>query len=111
MRNSAGGHEAKDLAKQIALLRSQLDDIAETLDGTKEGLLHRGQEALEDTMQSARDLIAKYGDSAKAMADNALRLKQKAGDTLVAHSEDHPMTTIAAILGIGMLAGWLLRRR
>jgi ElaB/YqjD/DUF883 family membrane-anchored ribosome-binding protein len=109
MRNSA--HEAKDLAKQIALLRSQLDDIAETLDGTKDGLLMRGQEKLEDTLQSARELIARYGDSAKAMADNAVRLKQKASDTLVAQTEDHPLTTLAAILGIGMLAGWLLRRR
>jgi ElaB/YqjD/DUF883 family membrane-anchored ribosome-binding protein len=109
MRNSA--HESKDLAKQIALLRSQLDDIADTVNGTKDGLLHRGQDALEDTLQSARDMIAKYSDSAKAIADNAVRLKQKASDTLVEHTEDHPLTTVAAILGIGMLAGWLLRRR
>jgi ElaB/YqjD/DUF883 family membrane-anchored ribosome-binding protein len=110
MRNS-GAHETKDLAKQIALLRSQLDDIAETIDGTKNGLLDRGQEALEDTLQSARDLIAKYSDGAKAMADNAVRLKQKASDTLVHQTEERPLTTLAAILSIGVLAGWLLRRR
>jgi ElaB/YqjD/DUF883 family membrane-anchored ribosome-binding protein len=109
MRNSA--HESKDLAKQVALLRSQLDDIAQTIDGTKDGLLLRGQDALEDTLQSARDMIAKYGESAKAMADSAVRLKQKAGETLVEHTEDHPFTTVAAILGVGILAGWLLRRR
>jgi ElaB/YqjD/DUF883 family membrane-anchored ribosome-binding protein len=110
MRNSAT-HEAKDLAKQIAVLRSQLDDIAETINGTGDSLIHRGEEKLEETLRSARELIARYGDSAKAMADQAARLKQRAGDALVAHTEERPFTTFAAIVGIGFLAGWLFRRR
>ena len=110
MRNSASP-ESKDLAKQIALLRSQLDEVAETLNGTGDSLIQRGQETMKETLRSARELIAKYGDSAKAMADDAVRLKNKAADTLVQHTEERPLTTLAAILGIGFLAGWLLRRR
>jgi ElaB/YqjD/DUF883 family membrane-anchored ribosome-binding protein len=110
MRNS-GGYETKDLAKQIALLRSQLDDIAETVNGTSDTLLQRGEEKLQETLRSAREVIGRYGDSAKHMADEAVRLKQKASDTLVAQTEERPMTTLAAILGIGFLVGWLFRRR
>ena len=110
MRNSAT-HDAKDLGKQIALLRSQLDDLAETVNGTGSTLVGRGEEALEDALRSARDLIAKYGDAAKAMAKDAARLKDKASDTLIEQTEAHPFTTLAAIAGIGFLAGWLFRRR
>ena len=110
MRNAAG-YENKDLAKQIALLRSQLDDLAETVNGTGDTLLHRGEEKLQETLRSARELIARCGDSAKNMAEEAVRLKQKASNTLVEQTEEHPLTTFAAILGIGFLAGWLFRRR
>lgn len=110
MRNSAS-HQTKDLAKQIALLRSQLDDLADSVGDTGDGLLQRGGEKLEETMRSARELIAKYGDSAKAMADEVARFKEKATDTLVEHTEERPLTTLAAILGMGFLAGWLFRRR
>ena len=58
----------------------------------------------------ARELIAKYGDTAKAVAKDAARLRDKAGDTLIEHTEARPFTTLAAILGIGFLAGWLFRR-
>jgi ElaB/YqjD/DUF883 family membrane-anchored ribosome-binding protein len=110
MRNAAS-HDTKDLAKQIALLRTQLDDLAETVNGTGNSLLHRGQETIEEGLRSARELLAKYGDSAKAMADDVVRLKEKAGDTIASHAEERPFTTLAAILGIGFLAGWLFRRR
>jgi hypothetical protein len=77
MRNAAT-HDAKDLAKQIALLRTQLDDLAETVNGTGNSLLHRGQETIEDGLRSARELLAKYSDTAKGMADNAVRLNRAA---------------------------------
>jgi ElaB/YqjD/DUF883 family membrane-anchored ribosome-binding protein len=45
------------------------------------------------------------------MAKDAARLKDKASDTLIEHTEARPFTTLAAIAGIGFLAGWLFRRR
>jgi hypothetical protein len=39
-----------------------------------------------------------------------VRLKNKATDTLIEHTEARPLTTLAAIVGIGFLAGWLFRR-
>jgi ElaB/YqjD/DUF883 family membrane-anchored ribosome-binding protein len=70
----------------------------------------RGEEALEETLRSARELIAKYGDTAKSIAKDTVRLKNKATDTLIEHTEARPLTTLAAIVGIGFLAGWLFRR-
>jgi len=107
MRNSALQHDSKDLSEQVALLRTQIEELAETVNGTKRTLVGRGGEVLDDALHTARDLIAKYGDSAKTMAKDA---KDKAGEKLVEHSEAHPFTTIAAMVGIGFLAGWLFRR-
>ena len=109
MRNAAT-HNGKDLAREIALLRQQLDDLADTVNGTGSSIVARGEAALEETLKSARELVAKYGDTAKAIADDTIKLKNKATDTLIEHTEARPFTTLAAIIGIGFLAGWLCRR-
>ena len=109
MRNSAT-HSGKDLAKEIALLKAQLDDLSDSVNGAGNSIVERGQEALEETLRSARELIAKYGDTAKAIAKDAAKLKDRATDTLIEHTEARPLTTLAAIVGIGFLAGWLFRR-
>jgi ElaB/YqjD/DUF883 family membrane-anchored ribosome-binding protein len=109
MRNSAT-HSGKDLARELALLRQQLDDLADTMNGTGSSMLARGEAAVEETLKSARDMIAKYGDTAKAFAQDTAKLKEKATDTLIEHTETRPLTTLAAIVGIGFLAGWLCRR-
>jgi len=109
MRNSAT-HSGKDLAKEIALLKAQLDDLSDSVNGAGNSIVERGQEALEETLRSARELIAKYGDTAKSIAKDTVRLKNKATDTLIEHTEARPLTTLAAIVGIGFLAGWLFRR-
>jgi ElaB/YqjD/DUF883 family membrane-anchored ribosome-binding protein len=109
MRNSAT-HSGKDLAKEIALLKAQLDDLSDSVNGAGNSIVARGEEALEDTLRSARELIAKYGDTAKSIVKETARLKDKATDTLIEHTEARPLTTLAAIVGIGFLAGWLFRR-
>ena len=109
MRNVAT-HNGKDLAREIALLKQQLEELADSVNGTGTSIVARGEAALEETLKSARELIAKYGDTAKSIANDTVRLKDKAADTLVEHTEAHPLTTLAAIIGVGFLAGWLCRR-
>lgn len=101
----------KDLAKEIAALKTQLEDLAESMNGAGQSIVSRGEEAVEDTLKAARELIAKYGDTAKAIAEDTVSLKNKAADTLVEQTEARPLTTVAAIAGIGFLAGWLCRRQ
>jgi ElaB/YqjD/DUF883 family membrane-anchored ribosome-binding protein len=109
MRTSAT-HNGKDLAKEIALLKAQLEDLADSVNGTGNSIVARGEEVLEDTLRSARELIAKYGDTAKSIAQDTVKLRDKATDRLIEHTEARPLTTLAAIAGIGFLAGWLCRR-
>jgi ElaB/YqjD/DUF883 family membrane-anchored ribosome-binding protein len=109
MRSST--HNGKDLAREITLLKQQLEELAETVNGTGSSIVARGEAAVEETLKSARDLIAKYGDTAKSIADDTVNLKNKATDTLIEQTEARPLTTLAAIVGIGFLAGWLCRRQ
>lgn len=109
MRNAAANN-GKDLAREIALLKQQLEELADTVNGTGGSIVARGEAAVEETLKSARELVAKYGDTAKAFAQDTAKLRDKATDTLIEQTESRPLTTFAAIIGIGFLAGWLCRR-
>ncbi len=101
----------KDLAKEITLLKAQLEELTESMSGTGHSMVAKGEEAVEETLKSARELIAKYGDTAKAIAQDTIDLRNKATDKIIEHTEARPLTTIAAVVGIGFLAGWLCRRQ
>lgn len=107
---AASQHNGKDLAKEISLLKTQLEELADQMSGTGQSIAARGEDAIEETLKSARALIAKYGDTAKSVAQETVNLKNKATDTLIEHTEARPLTTLAAIIGIGFLAGYLCRR-
>jgi ElaB/YqjD/DUF883 family membrane-anchored ribosome-binding protein len=109
MRNSAT-HSGKDLAKEIARLRAQLEELSDSVKGAGSDLVDRGEEVFEDTLRPARKLIANYGDTAKSVAKDAAKFRDKARDTLIEHTEERPFTTLAALIGIGFLASWLFRR-
>ena len=108
---AASHANGKDLAKEINLLKAQLEELTNSMGGTGESIVARGEEAVEETLRSARELIAKYGDTAKAVAQDTIDLKNKATDKLIEHTEARPLTTLAAVVGIGFLAGWLCRRQ
>ena len=101
----------KDLSKEINLLKAQLEELTASMNGTGQSIVARGEEAVEDTLRAARELIAKYGETAKAVAQDTIDLKNKATDKLIENTEARPLTTVAAIVGIGFLAGWLCRRQ
>ncbi len=62
MRNSVASN-GKDLAREIALLKEQLEELADSVNGTGSSIVARGEAALEETLKSARELVAKYGDN------------------------------------------------
>lgn len=108
---AASHANGKDLAKEISLLKAQLEELTESINGTGPSMVARSEEAIEETIKSARELIARYGDTAKAIAEDTITLKNKATDKLVEQTEARPLMTVAAIVGIGFLAGWLCRRQ
>ena len=83
MRNAAT-HSGKDLAREIALLKKQLDDLASSASDTGNSIIAHGQSMLG-------------------------RVK-RATDTVIEQTETRPLTTLAAVAGIGFLAGLLYCR-
>ena len=102
---------ARILRAKSPFFGQQLDDLADTVPGMGSSIVARGEAALEETLKSARELVAKYGDTAKSIAQDTVKLKDKATDTLIEQTETRPLTTFAAIVGVGFLAGWLCRRQ
>ena len=47
MRNAAT-HNGKDLAREIALLKEQLDELAESVNGTGSSIVARGEAAVRE---------------------------------------------------------------
>jgi hypothetical protein len=83
MRNT--GTHSGNLANEIALLRKQLDDLSSSVTDSGESLLARSDEAVLGSVKKAKD-------------------------TLIEQAETRPLTTMAAVLGIGFLAGLIYRR-
>ncbi|MBI3197239.1 MAG: hypothetical protein HYZ40_06970 [Rhodospirillales bacterium] len=111
MRNTATQHNGKDLGKEIAALKAQLEELAESVNGTGNSLLARGEDAIEEAIATTREVIDKYGSNARKVARDSIELKDRAASALVETTEARPLTTLAALLGIGFLAGYLCRRQ
>jgi hypothetical protein len=102
--------KAKDLARDIAALKSQLEELAEAVGQDGSALASRGEGVLHDTLRVSRELIDKYGDSAKSLAHESVKLRDRAAHTMVEQTEARPFIMLAALTGIGFLTGYLCRR-
>jgi ElaB/YqjD/DUF883 family membrane-anchored ribosome-binding protein len=100
-----------DLASDIAALKSQLEELSDALGKTGSSLVSRGEDALHDAVRDAGEMIEKYTDSARSLTRQSLKLRDRAAHTMVEQAEAHPLSTVAALIGIGFLAGYLSRRR
>ena len=103
MRNGHTAHAAKDLQKELKALKARLNELAESIgeDASEAG------GALADGVKVARH----YGED---LLDTALDSAKSLGDTAAKHVltqiKERPMGTLAALIGIGFLAGYLCRR-
>ncbi len=120
--NGTSQHSHKDLVKEINALKVQLKKLSVALEAeANEGVSHamgaieaRSKQAIDNVIETAQDFIDEYADSA---ADMAARLTKKtaqareaATDSLVEAVETRPLATLAALLGVGFIAGYLCRR-
>jgi hypothetical protein len=117
-----GTVQHKDLVKEINALKVQLkklsaaleDEAHEGVDRAVSAIEARSKQAIDSAIESAQEFIDEYTNSA---ADAAARLTKKtaqmrdaASDSLVEAVEARPFGTLAAVLGLGFLAGYLCRR-
>jgi ElaB/YqjD/DUF883 family membrane-anchored ribosome-binding protein len=113
---------SKDLVKEINALKAQLRKLssameAEASDGVSQALgaiEGRGKQAIDDAIEAAQEFIDGYSDSARdtveALSKKSAELRDKATDSLIDTVRNRPFGTLAAVIGVGFLAGYLCRR-
>ena len=107
---NGSAHALVPVPEVLTTLSHEVRVLSDSVNDAGNSIVARGGEAIEETLRSARELIAKYGDTARSIVNDTAKLKNKATDTLIEHTEARPLTTLAAIIGVGFLAGWLCRR-
>ena len=112
----------KDLVKEISGLKAQLKKLSASMEteatngvgGALSQIETKSKEAIDEVIQSAQAFIDEYADDAKAAAKalmkNSAKLRADATETLVENVKERPLASLAAIVGVGFLAGYLCRR-
>ncbi|MBB2973436.1 hypothetical protein [Mesorhizobium sp. RMAD-H1] len=90
----------KDLENQIAELRREVAEISETLSG-------QGFHILD----SARDTASDVYDLIRTKGARAARLAGKQAHYVADTARERPVTSVAVLVGIGLIIGGLLARR
>jgi len=124
MRSNGTGHHAgnRDLVKQIAVLNSQLKKLSAAMEAeahsgvarTLSAIETKSREAIDCAIEAAAEFIDGYADSASetasAIAKKTGQLRDAASESLIETVQARPFATLAAVVGVGFLAGYLCRR-
>jgi ElaB/YqjD/DUF883 family membrane-anchored ribosome-binding protein len=119
---TATANSTKDLVKEISVLKAQLKklstsiekDASNGLNGALSDLQVKSKETIDEVIETAQAFIDEYSDSAKeatkALMQKSAQLRDDATDTLIETVKERPIATLATVIGIGFLAGYLCRR-
>jgi ElaB/YqjD/DUF883 family membrane-anchored ribosome-binding protein len=123
MRNgTAHSIPSKDLVKEINALKAQLKRVSDAMandasDGMNraiDAVESKGRETIDDAVDAAQRFIDEYTDTAKDTASKLARvsgqMRDSAADSVVETVQARPFATLAAVVGLGFLAGYLCRR-
>jgi ElaB/YqjD/DUF883 family membrane-anchored ribosome-binding protein len=123
MRNgTANAIPSKDLVKEINTLKAQLKRVSDAMatdasDGMNraiDAVESKSRETIDDAVDAAQRFIDDYTETAKDTASKLARasshVRDSAADSLVETVQARPFGTLAAVVGIGFLAGYLCRR-
>jgi ElaB/YqjD/DUF883 family membrane-anchored ribosome-binding protein len=113
---------SKELIKEINALKAQLKRVSDAMahdasDGVNrviDTVESKSRETIDDAVASAQRFIDEYSESAKDTASRfaakSAQMRDNAADSLVETVQARPFGTLAAVIGIGFLAGYLCRR-
>jgi ElaB/YqjD/DUF883 family membrane-anchored ribosome-binding protein len=124
MRGNGTSHSipSKDLIKEINALKTQLKRVSDAMandagDGMNraiDAVESKGRETIDDAVAAAQRFIDDYTDTARDTASRLARksseIRDSAAESLVETVQARPFGTLAAVIGIGFLAGYLCRR-
>lgn len=113
---------SKELVKEINALKAQLKKLSSAMESDASDGMSRAvgaieaksKETIDSVIESAQEFIDDYSEQAKdaagALAKKSLQMRDSAADSLVETVQNRPFGTLAAVIGIGFLAGYLCRR-
>ena len=113
---------SRELIKEINALKAQLKRVSDAMandasDGMNraiDAVESKSRETIDDAVDAAQRFIDEYSDTAKETASRLARasgqMRDSAADSLVETVQARPFGTLAAVIGIGFLAGYLCRR-
>ena len=119
---TATANSSKDLVKEISVLKAQLKklsssiekDASNGLNGALSDIQAKSKETIDEVIETAQAFLDDYSDSAKettkALMAKSAKLRDDATDTLIETVKERPLATLATVVGIGFLAGYLCRR-
>ena len=118
MRANGTATATRDLVKEISVLKAQLRKLSTAIEKDAgngiSDLQTKSKETIDEVIETAQAFIDEYSDSArettKALMEKSARLRDDATDTLVETVKARPIATLATVIGIGFLAGYLCRR-
>ena len=113
---------SKELIKEINALKAQLkrvsdamaSDASEGMNRAIDAVESKSRETIDDAVAAAQRFLDDYSDTARdtasRVAAKSAQIRESAADTLVDRVQANPFGTMAAVIGIGFLAGYLCRR-
>jgi ElaB/YqjD/DUF883 family membrane-anchored ribosome-binding protein len=124
MRNNgtASALPSKDLIKEVNALKAQLKKLSAAMEAdATEGVSRavgtiesKSREAIDEAIETAQNLIDEYAENAKDYAaelgKKSAQIRETAANSLVEAVQTRPFGSLAAMIGIGFLAGYLCRR-
>jgi ElaB/YqjD/DUF883 family membrane-anchored ribosome-binding protein len=122
MRGNGLSIPSKDLVKEINALKAQLKRVSDAVandasDGVNQAMdavQSKSRETIDDAVEAAQRIIDEYADTAKdaagKFASRSSQIRDSAADSLLETVQARPFGTLAAVIGLGFLAGYLCRR-
>ncbi len=113
---------SKDLVKEINALKAQLKKLSAAMEAdATEGVNRavgavesKSKEAIDEAIETAQNFIDEYAENAKeyaaALGKKSEQIRESAASSLIENVQARPFGTLAAVIGIGFLAGFLCRR-
>jgi ElaB/YqjD/DUF883 family membrane-anchored ribosome-binding protein len=113
---------AKDLVKEVTVLKSQLRklsaameaDAKDGVNGAVSAIELKSRAVIDEALEAAQTFIDEQTENALDLTDatleKAVKMRDAAADSLIETVQARPLATLAAVVGIGFVAGLLCRR-
>ena len=112
----------KDLVEEISVLKAQLKELSAAIEkdasngigGVISDVQSKSKAAIDEVLATAQSFLDDYSETAKEktkdLLERSAKLRDDATESFVDSVMERPITTLAAVVGIGFVAGYLCRR-